>query len=131
MKLEVDIPEELIEWLIKEVMQNYPEASTPSLHCVKYKYDDCIYTFLDEETDDDGKNIRHVVDYPKLRKGFEVLMHIALGMVPGQSFGVTGWDPQSVLCPEKAVWEDWACNWDADVLDGLVQCAIFGEVIYG
>jgi len=128
MYLEVEIPEKQIEYLINEVMQNYPECSTPAFQCTGWDYDNCEYTFVDYE---DGDNPRYRVDYAKLREGFEKLIMIALGREAGKRFYASGWDPSTVFNPSPEAWEDWACDWDAVVVDGLVQCAVFGEVVYG
>jgi len=129
LEIKTEVSEERIEKFIRSVMENYPEHSSPSLQCVKWKYEDCEYTFWDvEEEDDEGNEVYHVVDYPKLRKGFEKLIN--KGLNPGEhgGFYVYGWDPVHFF---DEYWDDWECTWDAEVTDGLVQCAIFGDVIYG
>lgn len=123
MKLTIEIPEELVEWMIKEVMGNMPEASAGAcLQCTSYNYDKCIFKFYDNE---DGT--KHTVDYPKLRKGFEALMEQRR---KGRA-NFYGWNIEPLTNPTKEAWKDWACDWDAGVVDGLVQCALFGEIIYG
>lgn len=127
MKLEKEIPDEQIEALIREVMQNYPEVSSGmALQCSQWNYDLCYFVFEDEE---DGKE--YTVELSQLRHGFEILVKTALGMVPGERFCVEGWNPSDVFKTEPELWDDWMSDWDATVIDGLVQCAIFGEVIYG
>lgn len=123
MKLTIEIPEELVEWMIKEVMQNMPEASAYAcLRCTRWDYDNCIFDFIDSE---DGS--KFTVDYPKLRKGFEALIQQRM---KGKA-NFYGWNIEPLNNPSKEAWGDWACQWDADVVDGLVQCALFGEIIYG
>lgn len=130
MELKVEVSEEKIEKLIRGVMENYPEASSMSLQCVEFDYKNCLFKFWDvEEEGEDGREVYHDVDYPKLRKGFETLMNIALGRVEGERFFIAGWDPVGFFDPDS--WGDWICTWDAGAADGLVQCAVFGEVIYG
>lgn len=159
MDIAISVADERIERLIRNVMQNYPEASSPSLQCVmhdrddiegsRWGYDECRYLFWDVEADGepelgaekfvvpvpdgafrhtDGNEVIYQVTLEDLKRGFEVLIKTALGLVPGQAFGVYGWDPTEFF---KENWGDWESEWDADVLDGLVQCSIFGKVIFG
>ena len=121
MDLAIQIPETLIETLIKSVMENCPECSS-SLTCVGWKYEECKYKFVDDE---DGQ--KYTIQYPELRKGFEVLMKLA----SEGKFHNEGWDVTPLLNPTKENFDNWACNWDAGVVDALIQCAIFQDVIYG
>jgi len=99
--------------LIIEVMQGYPEAgSGNTLKCLKWKYDVCQYTFIDEETGE-----KHKVFLRGLLKGFDILMELAIrGKYKNCNF------PNGMMD---------AGNWDGLDTDALVQCAIFGDVIYG
>jgi hypothetical protein len=99
--------------LISDLMQNYPEASSSSLQCTKWKYNDMVFTFVDTE-----ENKTYTVDLPKLRIGLEKLLsEILAGKLPG--LGLSG----------PAILD--AGSWDAYSMDALVQMSIFGEVIYG
>lgn len=123
MEITFDIPESLVEWIIKEVMDNMPEASRGAcLRCTRWNYDKCEFRFFDCEDES-----RKAVTYPMLRKGFDALMKHAMT----RKIYFYGWDIEPLLTPTKERWEEWAGQWDADVVDGLVQCAIFGEIIYG
>lgn len=119
MQVTIDLPEKKIEKLIRDVMDNFPEASSTSLRCVEWRYGECYFVFEDEDDE------LYVVDYEELRGGFEILLSISL--VGG--FHTYGWDPVGFLNPNE--WDDWVCDWDATVAGALVQCAIFGDVIYG
>lgn len=123
MQLTLDIPEELIRWMINEVMGNMPEASAGAcLRCTHWNYEHCAFIFFDCEEEK-----KWTVDYPMLRKGFDELMYQRIN---GKA-NFCGWDIDPLLSPTKEAWAEWAGQWDADVVDGLVQCAIFGEIIYG
>jgi hypothetical protein len=123
MEMTFDIPESLVEWIIKEVMGNMPEASRGAcLRCTHWNYDRCEFRFFDCEDES-----HTAVNYPMLRKGFDALMkQRTMGYA-----NFCGWDIEPLLTPTKERWEEWAGQWDADVVDGLVQCAIFGEIVYG
>lgn len=99
--------------LIHDVMQSFPEASHGSpLLCVGWKYEACLFVFLDRE---EGK--RHALTRKRLRKGLEVLLRAVLaGKLKGLNLHSAFLD---------------STEWDASCADALVQCAIFGEVIYG
>ncbi len=102
------------EDIIKSAMENYPEAGyANSLRCVNWNYKKTEFVFVDEETEEE-----YSVDLKKLKKGFTILLKVVEegkyfnnGIVP--NFLSKGYD------------------WDAQDYDALVQCAIFGEVIYG
>ena len=100
--------------LIKSAMENYPEAGRGnSLICVGWNYEKMSFYFVDEETDK-----RHKVDMASLKKGFKIFLKI---IEEGEYFN-NGVAPN--LLSE-------GYDWDAQDYDALVQCAIFGEVIYG
>ncbi len=102
------------EVLVREVMQSYPEYSTPYLVCTSYDYDKGIYEFLDEEEDKS-----YTLEIEKLKVAVNLLLQfVGEGKLPGIA--------RSIL-PDVMD----AGNWDADCTDALVQVAIFGEVIYG
>lgn len=100
--------------LIREVMENFPEASSPSVICTKYNYAKTEFEFLDVESDRTYK-----LDLNELRKGLKQLLDV---MADGGLKGIA-----------RSVFPDVldAGNWDADAADALVQTAIFGDVIYG
>jgi len=99
-----------IEEFIKDVMQNYPEYSDGNcLKCIRHDYNRCSYIFFDDETE-----FRHVVNMPMLKKGLGILIGLTLA---AYNFGLH--------FPLDAG------DWDATDVDALVQCAIFGKIIYG
>lgn len=103
------------EQMVRELYQNFPEASAGSaLQCVGWKYDAFLFDFLDEET---GK--RHTVTLAKALKGFRKLVKDVQqrGKLKGCFFPASfAGDP---------------CDWDAIGIDALAQYAVFGEAIYG
>lgn len=125
--------------LINEVMGNYPEYSL-SLTCVDFDYKECKFQFWDHEVTPASKNesiipakienlklrlsgiVKDAVTYeltqPILEKGLSILVEKILA---GELAGL-GLDSSNITD---------ACQWDADCADALVQCAIFGDVIYG
>lgn len=102
------------EQLIKSMMENYPEASNGnSLTCIEYNYNKMVFIFIDEETDK-----LHTVNMLSLKKGLKKLLKI---IEEGKYFNC-GVVPH--LLSE-------GYNYDAQDCDALVQCVLFGKVIYG
>lgn len=100
--------------LIKEMMENYPEAgSGMSLRCTGWNYGSMEFTFLDVEEDK-----KYEINMEMLKKGLDILLKIILD---GKYFNA-GRTPN--LLAESYDHD----AWDSDA---LVQCAIFGEVLYG
>jgi len=100
--------------LIKSVMENYPEAGYGNaLRCESYDYKNTKFKFLDTE---DGK--RYTVTLPKLLKGLKILLKV----VENGHYFNCGVAPNLLSS---------GYDWDAQDADALVQCAIFGDVIYG
>ena len=115
MEIKVSIPDDKLEELIKEVMQNMPDACL-SMACMKWKYDECSYAFEDYE---DGK--KYDVDLPKLKTAMEKMMKDTFEAKKNQGLDISS-SVADFMDP---------CNWDAGCVDALVQYAIFGEVVYG
>lgn len=105
--------------IAKEVYQNFPEASAGScLRCNDWDYGDkegkpFSFKFVDMETDK-----THTVDIKKAEKGVAKLLKLVLT----KKLHFHGLDASNI---------NEFGNWDAIVVDACVQCAIFGEVIYG
>ena len=100
--------------LIKEMMENYPEAGGGNcLKCVGWNYKKMEFDFYDEEEDKDyDVNLETLqIGLNKLLKIIEEGKYFNNGVVP--NLLSEGYDYDSQDC------------------DALVQCAIFGEVIYG
>ena len=111
----VDDTEEKKRQLLREVMESYPEASTPSLLCVKWDYKNMVFKF--EEYFEESYGTYYTVTEDDLLKGLDKFLAICnAGNYHNNSF------PNG--------YED-AGNWDAIDVDALVQCTIFGEIIYG
>ena len=100
------------ETLIRGLMENYPEASTGNcMRCIRYDYERMIFSFHDDDT---GK--RYPINIDHLRIGFRILVGLAL---TGKYKNFTA----------AALYD--GGNWDRTDMDAMVQCAIFGKVIYG
>lgn len=100
--------------LIKELMENYPEAGVGnSLRCLRWNYKKMEFKFLDNEEDKIYK-----VNMDLLKVGLNKLLKI---IEDGKYFN-NGVVPN--LLSE-------GYDYDSQDCDALVQCAIFGEVIYG
>jgi len=100
--------------LIKEMMENYPEASGGnSLRCLRWDYKNTEFEFLDEE-----ENKKYQVNMNLLKVGLNKFLKV---IEDGNYFN-NGVVPN--LLSE-------GYDYDSQDCDALVQCAIFGEVIYG
>lgn len=117
--VELELEDTLLKYSLMSLMENYPEASTPSLQCVKWKYAECHYVF--EENDDNGELYKtHVVELADLYVGFQKMMGNRPSCVPVPPARQT-----------KEAWDDWCCSMDADGIDCLLQFTLFGELVYG
>ena len=105
-----------------EVFHNLPECSV-SLSCVSCKYgdkDQSKFEFKFVDLEDDYVNPKkYTVTLPMAEKGVVMVIEQVLA---GKLF-VGGLETLEDLMDLG--------NWDAEVVDAAVQCAIFGEVIYG
>ena len=102
--------------VIIQMMQDFPEASSESIICMKHNYKDMEFDFIEDDEKTKG-GVPHHVSMKNLRKGFDKLIELALnGEYKNQGFpsGIFGKDP----------------DLDATDAEALVQCAIFGEIIY-
>ena len=115
LKLEVEIPEGLIELVVRGIMDNFPEASA-TLRCYEWDYEQCHFRFEDGET---GKI--YDVDKPTLMAAFPLLF------TDKWPKGCT----QPPFSADVMAWDNWTCQCDATDFDAFVQLACFGEVIYG
>ncbi len=113
--MEIVFTQEEKEKIVCELMENYPEASSPSLTCIGWKYKECKFIF--EEYVDMGDIKRHTVTKDMLVKGFDIMMkEIANGHYHH--------------LPLTGIVGDLG-DWDADDVDALVQFSVFGELVYG
>ncbi len=117
-KIELEDSEK--EKIVRDVMENFPEYSSPSLVCTGWKYQAMQFVFR-EDTEDPLKGyVIHQVNLEMLKKGLDkMVLDIAAGRI--HTSGNTGL--QDMLADTG--------NWDANDADNLVQYAIFGELIYG
>lgn len=118
MKIELTIPDELVESTVKSILENYPEAgSGNAIKCTRWKYDKWEYTFVDEENDDK--------EYKPTKEQFLAAFPLLFtdkwpkGLVP----------PPMSADPEA--WDEWLCQSDAFSFDAFIQLVCLGEVIYG
>jgi len=109
MEVTVTIKDELIT----DVLANLPEYSV-SMQCKSWDYRNCVFKFHDYEEEKD-----YVLDMDKARAGMKVLVQ---GILDGKYCFYGCKTMAEVLDP---------CCWDADVVDALVQCSLFGEIVYG
>ena len=103
--------------IIREMMGDFPEASSSSIICIRCNYKDMEFDFIEDDEKTPG-GVPHHVSMQNLRKGFNILIKLALyGEYKNYGFpaGIFGKD----------------ANWDAIDAEALVQCAIFGKLIYG
>lgn len=106
----------------KESFENFPEASF-CLSCIEWKYKKGIYKFLDE----DGKT--YIVSIKDVaEKGFPIFFKL----LAEKKIGFCGFNLGDLMGIGTADGLNEAlCNADAIVVDALLQCTIFGDVIYG
>ena len=100
--------------LIRDTMQSYPEAGAGnSLKAIKCNYTGMEFIFFDEEEEK-----CHKVDIPMLEKGLDILIKV----VENGKYFNCGRAP-NLLSKGYVL--------DGQDADALVQCAVFGDVIYG
>lgn len=117
MKLTVEIPDNVIEEVVKGIMENFPEASSGcALRCIGWRYDDWKFEFQDTE---DGK--KYNLDKAKLLAAFPLMY------TDKWPKGCT----KPIFSEKSEDWNDWLCQADAQDFDAFVQLACLGEVIYG
>jgi len=127
--------------LICDIMENQPEHSAGMcVQCYSFDYKTTTFLFRDVEADHESpeksiipmkvvkrlelrfgvyeNQVLYVVTLPRLRVGFKILMdQVFAGKLPGLHLSVGNFMD--------------AGHWDSECGDALVQCAIFGDVIYG
>lgn len=104
--MEINItPEQELE-LLRQVFDNYPESSSAALKCTKWDYEHFEFAFYDTEEDK-----HYQITLEDARKGLAIyLREVLLG--------------NTTLSANRE-------QWDAETDDAIVQCAIFGKIIYG
>ena len=98
--------------LLNDLLQNLPECSE-SFYCRSYNYKEHVYILVDRE---DGKE--YILTMDKAKIGLEKFLNqVADGKFPG------------FRCSVDDLLD--AGNWDASIIDALLQMSVLGEVIYG
>ncbi len=123
---EIEIPDELVESVVKSMMENFPEASQDcALVCTKWKYDDWRFEFADTEdpTKLHPNGQRYKLTKDELLKAFPLVYskEWPSGCTPPPLHGLD----------EAQVWDDWLCQCDAADFDAFAQLVCLGHVIYG
>lgn len=120
MKIEIAVSMQNAEDVknLKSILENLPEYSV-SMPCTRFNYKAMEFTF-EEDTEErgPGRVKTHTMNLAKAMKGWEMLLAaVCSGKLPGlhMSPGMFG-DPG---------------EYDADMVDALIQFAVLGEVIYG
>ena len=129
MKLELELPDELIKRIVASIMENFPEASSGNaLRCADYRY---FHTDLEQtkltpggprfvfEDDEEGK--KYIVGETELLAAFPLIF-------------TDKWPKGCTKPPfsnEWEQWDNWLCQCDATDFDAFVQLVCIGEVIYG
>jgi hypothetical protein len=114
--LTIELPEDKLRTLAKEIMECYPEFSSGNcLQCVAYNYKAGKFTFVDTETDKE-----YAVKTDDI---FNVLPKFIDGIIKSKwkFYGLTS---ENILAFD-------AGNYDAYAADALVQLATLGDIIYG
>ncbi len=112
----ITIDEEEAKRIVREAMENYPEASSDSLECIQWNYKEMKFTFT-EDTGTSNNLVKHDLNEEMLIKGLNIFVELVLrGEYHNNNFQENFMD---------------VGNWDATDFDALVQCALFGKIIYG
>lgn len=105
--MNIDITLEQEHHILKNVFENFPEASSGmTLRCTKWNYKDFNFEFVDEDAEKTYK-----INREDARKGLAIYLKL-------------------VLLEETSLDAN-PSNWDADNYDAIVQCTIFGKIVYG
>lgn len=107
----IELDDAQVRQLIKEIYENYPEASSPSLQCDKWDYEKCHYHFYDIE-EEQG----YWITEREIMKALPLLLKDLFNGKIFTSLSTNLLD---------------AGDWDAEAIDILTQYAIFGEAKYG
>src|SRR3954468_19499829 len=120
MKIIVEIPDAVVEGVVKSILDNYPEAGNGnSIKCVEWRYDEWTFKFHDEET---GKN--YTPSKAQLLNAFPLIF------TDKWPKGCTK-PPFTAETATKETFDEWLCQCDATDFDAFIQLVCLGEVIYG
>jgi hypothetical protein len=114
MSEKIELDENAKEQLVKEVMENFPEYSSPSLPCVRWNYKEMKFVFIISEDKENPKRVE--LNLQDLVKGISK-------MFPDIGVKYHNGLTQAEMAD--------ASQWDATDADALVQYSLFGEVIFG
>jgi hypothetical protein len=112
-KMTITVPAAKMMELAYDIMCNYPEASF-CLKCTSWKYSKGIFKFYDEEEDKEYT----VTTQQIAEKGLPLFINGLLN----KTWYFDGMAAGDLLD---------AGSYDSGATDGVVQCVIFGDVIYG
>ena len=104
-KMEITVKVDVSKFL-PELLENLPEYSL-SVPCTNWRYEACEYRFVDTYDEDRPTFEKGVEDF---KKGLQLYVDNYRGKA------------STLLDPG---------NWDAEMVDCLVQYTLFGEVVYG
>lgn len=114
----ITIPDDVIEKVVRGILENFPEASRGSaLCCTNWGYDKWDFDFIEVENDD---KLHHPTK-AEWMNAFNLLFTDKWPKGLTQPIARSDWES----------WEDWLCQADADDFDAFAQLACLGAVIYG
>lgn len=117
MKITLEIKDSLVETVVQNLMENFPEASQGSvLSCIGWNYKDWLFGFVDDDKHYSLDKAKLIATFPRIFTD-----KWPKGCTPAPSSNLN--DPDT--------WNDWLCQCDATDFDAFIQLAIFNEVIYG
>ena len=119
MRVEVVISDMNCEYVARELMNNFPEYSLDPLYCIEYQYDNGVFRFRDDEEDD-----IHTVTVKEIALALPVFLQ---GLNKKWFFDGLSVEDLKDMKTE----DDFLCSLDAYATQGILQLAIFKEIIYG
>lgn len=112
----VEIPDDLAQYVVKGIMENFPEASHGAvLVCSGWHYDKWSFTFIDGVT-----NKAYLLNKEDLLKPFALVFTSKWPMAC----------PAAPISANQDDWDNWLCQCDAEAFDAYIQLVCLGEVIY-
>jgi hypothetical protein len=117
MKLQIEIPDGVVEKVIRGIMENFPEASNGcALRCIGWQYETMSFDFYDDE-----ETKRYNITNATLLATFPLIFTDKWPKGCAPPLASNKWEQ----------WEEWLCRCDATDFDAFAQLACLGEVIYG
>lgn len=123
LKIEFELPNELVDEIIKCTMDSYPEAGRGmSIQCEKWNYRLLKFTFADyDDPNRQGNPKRYKIGKDELLKALKLVFTDAW------PHGL----PKPPANADKKAWDDWMGECDNTSHDAFIQLACLGEVRYG